>query len=322
MSEIGMEPKRRLSGVTGKRSVRWGVIAIVVLLLIYYPLGMLWIHTVDDDFSFRPEGRDAAPVGGSQAVAMSAGLINREISTHRWTANDPFFVPSALLDNMPNFQQGLISALARFAFELTDQIGRTRGSSQTDPDLQEAAGLLQYSGTKWVWDPTVSLMPTAASEKQYAKARQSLLAYNERLASGSAVFEKRGDNLMATLDRIALDIGATTATLDRHIAEEAGGWIDFRADDIFYGAKGQLYGYTMILTALGDDFGKLIRERELEGAWTQMLDSMHKAAALDPWVVINGGVDSIILHNHLASMGFYVLRARTQLREITNILLK
>jgi hypothetical protein len=182
--------------------------------------------------------------------------------------------------------------------------------------------LLQYSGTKWVWDPTVSLMPTAASEKQYAKARASLLAYNERLAEGNAVFEKRGDNLMATLDRIALDIGSTTATLDRHIAEEAGGWIDFQADDIFYGAKGQLYGYTMILNALGRDFEKLIRERELEGAYSQMLDSMHKAAALDPWVVINADVNGMFLHNHLATMGFYVLRARTQLREITNILLK
>ena len=31
-----------------------------------------------------------------------------------WTANDPFFLPGAVLDNMPNYQQGIIYALSRF----------------------------------------------------------------------------------------------------------------------------------------------------------------------------------------------------------------
>ena len=60
----------------------------------------------------------------------------------------------------------IVQALARFTFELTDQIGRVRGSSRTDADLQEAAGLLQYSGTKWVFDLSTSLAPTATSEAQ------------------------------------------------------------------------------------------------------------------------------------------------------------
>ena len=142
---------------------------ILIFLLLYYPVGMIMINNIEDDTEFVPTGTNVV-AGGSHAVDMMAGLIDREINVNRWTANDPFFMPSAALDNMPNYQQGIISALARFGFELTDQIGRTRGSSQTDPDLQEAAGLLQYSGTKWAWDPTVSLLPTAASEEQYAKA--------------------------------------------------------------------------------------------------------------------------------------------------------
>ncbi|MFX8543064.1 DUF2333 family protein, partial [Acinetobacter baumannii] len=77
-------------------------------------------------------------------------------------------------DNMPHFQLGIIAALGRFSFELTDQLGRTRGSSQTDSDLQEASGLLQYSGTKWVFDFSTSMMPTAAAEQQYRKALASL----------------------------------------------------------------------------------------------------------------------------------------------------
>ena len=53
-----------------------------------------------------------------------------------------------------------------------------------------------------------------------------------------------------------------------------------------------------------------------------MLDSMLKAAMLSPMVVVNGAPDAQIQPSHLASQGFYLLRARTQLREITNILLK
>ena len=39
-------------------------------------------------------------------------------------------------------------------------------------------------------------------------------------------------------------------------------------------------------------------------------------------VVVNGATDGAVMPSHLASLGFYLLRARTQLREIVNILQK
>jgi len=322
MSEIG-------TGDTNPRAPRFAIrghllkisLITVGLIALYYIGGMLWIHTIDDDLNFTPAESNLT-VGGSRAVEMAAGLIDREINKNSWTANDPFFMPGSLLDNMPNYQQGIISALARFSFELTDQIGRTRGSSQTDPDLQNTAGLLQYPGTVWSWDPTVSLLPTASSEKQYEKARKALISYNKRLAEGRAVFEKRGDNLQATINRIALDIGSSTAVIDKHIAENSGAYIDFRADDLFYGFKGQSYAYYMILRGLSQDYESLIRERELGNAWSQMLTSFRSVIELDPYVISNAKNDGQLFPNHLAVQGFYILRARTQLREISNILLK
>jgi hypothetical protein len=49
---------------------------------------------------------------------------------------------------------------------------------------------------------------------------------------------------------------------------------------------------------------------------------MGQAAGLQPGVVINAAPDAQFLPSHLAAQGFFLLRARTQLREITNILLK
>jgi hypothetical protein len=255
-------------------------------------------------------------------VAVAADLIDREINTHRWVANDPFFMPGSLLDNTPNFQQGIIAALSRFTVELADQIARTRGSSQIDRDLDTASGLLKYPGTIWIFDLAVSFAPTASSESQYRRAMRALRDYNQRLSEGGATFEVRADNLQATLERIAADVGSSSAAIDRHLAERSGFGLDFSADDVFYLNKGRLYAYHLLLRTLTTDFGKVISERDLSGPWTQMLDSFRAAATLQPWVVINGEPDSQFLPSHLAAQGFFLLRARTQLKEVTNILLK
>ena len=201
------------SRLSGRRMGRWiafGVAGVILAIAAYYLLGMLFIHRVSDDVDF------AAPPapGESHAVALAAGLIHREVDVNRWTANDRWVIPSSLLDNMPHFQQGVIYALSRFAIEMSDQIGRTRGSSEVDKNLDKAAGLLKYPGDIWVFDLSTSLMPTATSEKQYRAARRELLAYNQRLAAGAAVFDRRADNLLATVDRFAPHLGSASATID------------------------------------------------------------------------------------------------------------
>jgi hypothetical protein len=294
-------------------------LVLIGLLALYYLGGMLWLHEIDDDPDFALQS--SAPDGGSQAVAVAADLIDREINTHRWVANDPLFLPGSLLDNMPEYQQGIVTAISRVSLELADQIARTRGSSQVDPDLDRASGLLRYPGTIWIFDFRTSWAPTASSEQQYRQAMVALRSYNERLTQGQAVFETRADNLLATLDRIAADIGSSSASIDRHLAE-SGFWPDFAADNLFYANKGRLYAYFLLLRAMQVDFADVIRERQLAGAWTQTVESFRAAATLQPWVVVNGAPDGQLLPNHLAAQGFFLLRARTQLREVSNILLK
>lgn len=313
-------PKRRFLPSRGVARIGgYSLIVLVVLVLLYYVVGAFIMHSIDDDPNFQAINE---PEGGSHAVAATAALIDREIDTHFWTANDPFFYPSALLDNTPNYQQGIIYALSRFTIEMADQIGRTRGSSEVDADLDKAAGLLKYPGNVWIFDLSTSFLPTPASETQYRAASRSLKAYNDRLAAGQAIFERRSDNLIATLDRIASDLGSASATLDQHLAKPRPLLVDTKVDDIFYGVKGRLYGYSILLRELGRDFDGVIKDRQLGPAWEQMMQSLNQAAILDPVVVMNGAPDGAYFPSHLAVQGFYLLRARTQLREITNILLK
>jgi len=76
------------------------------------------------------------------------------------------------------------------------------------------------------------------------------------------------------------------------------------------------------LRELGLDFESVIRERNLTNAWNGTVETFRLAANLQPWIVWNGYPDGLFIPNHLAVQGFYLLRARTQLREISAILLR
>lgn len=305
------------------RKSRVGLIfgLILVILLLYYPLGMFFAHSVNDDVQFTVPADKQLP-NGSRAVSMATALIERETEDTTWVANKPWIFPSAALDNMPNFQIGLMYALSRFAIEMTDVLGRTRGSSQVDEDLDKASGLLKYDGKIWIWEPSTSLMPTASAEKQYISAKKSLEKYNTRLSEGNAIFDRRADNLIAFLDRVGSDLGSASAALDTQAIASNTGWFDTKADDVFYATKGRLYGYYLLLRELGIDFQDVIAEKKAENVWHRMLDSLRIAAEMDPLIVSNGANDGLFVPSHLEVQGFYLLRARTQLKEVANILLK
>ncbi|HKU96460.1 MAG TPA: DUF2333 family protein [Vineibacter sp.] len=320
---LGWRPKISLSGVWTALvpKGRWKRLVLVLVLIpvLYYGGGGLWLHRIDDRPDFEPQN---VQPGESRAVAIAAALITREVDDHHWTPMDPFFLPGAWLDNMPNYQAGIMKALARFAVEMRDQLARSRGSSPQDPDLDRAAARLNADPKQWVWTPSMSIWPSVTATSQYRDGRAALITYNKRLAANQASFERRADNLQAFLERVASDIGSTSAQIDRHIHDHGGDLLDFYADNLFYANKGQLYAYYMLLKELGNDYQTVLRERDLTGPWAQLMETFRTAATLQPWVVVNGAADSQFLPSHLVAQGFYLLRARTQLREVADILRK
>lgn len=306
----------------GKMSrLTWALVLVAAIFLLAYPFAAWWTHTIDDDPSFSIDETQLKP-GQSRTVAMMIALIHREVDDHGWVANNPWFTPTGLLlDNMPNYQSGMIEAIARFGFELQDQIGRTRGSSQIDADLQKAAGFLQTAPSIWYWGEG-NILPNATAEWQYDSAATALTAYNERLAKGEAVFDRRADNLIAALDRIAQDLGSASAAIENHIEQRAGFPFDNKVDDVFYKVKGQLYGYFMLLRELRRDYDEVIVSRDVAKVWDLMMKSFEESVRLEPWIVMNGAPDSLLAPCHVGTQGFYLLRVRTQLREITNVLQK
>ena len=292
-----------------------GILAAAVA--IYYVGGALWLHGIDDDTDFGSQV--VVPEGASRAVAVAASLLDREVNQDRWVANDPWFLPGSMLDNKPNFQIGVVNAIGRFTIEMRDRIARVRGSSAVDPDIEGAAGRINYPGDVWIFEwSTAPVQPS--SESQYRRGLAELRSYNERLAQGVAVYERRNDNLLYTLDRISDDLGGSMAALAGRVDQDATVMLDFGADNLFYNTKGRLYAYYLILRELERDFEEVLRGRGLGVPWQEMLHSARLGAALYPWVVTNGYLDSQAVPNHLAAQGFLLLRMRTKLEEIVDIL--
>ncbi len=309
-------PERRSRAAA---TLRWSGGGLLALILLYYPIGAIISHQINDDPGFASP---TIPAEASQTVAMASALLDREVNGTSWPANSPWFFPGSILDNMPNFQSGEIQALQRVVTELRDQIGRSRGTSSADRALQDAASYLNNQPDIWYIDLSRSWAPMKPSESYYTDAMNALNDFNGRLIRGDAVFERRADNLLSTLERINQDLGAASDDIDKEIDLQSGAWFDLNADDVFYRNKGELYAYALLLRALGQDFKQVLSEKGALNIWQRMVGSMMEGAELHPWFVINGQTASLAQPNHLAEQGFYLLRARAQLDEVSDILRK
>lgn len=276
-------------------------------------------------------GAPAAPASPpsckpSDIAAVSAYLVDFNVNQNAWISsmlvsklgffgvpwrNTPFF------DNKAAFQLGINQVLRRTTTELVDTLGRTRGTSRIDQNLQDARTALAWDETAWY----IGLRgPTRPTPSVYREAIRKLNAFNDSLEKCQATFDARADNLLSFLDRIAGDMGSTTDILRGQIDASDAGWFDPRADDRFWFAYGQLYAYYGILDATRSDFSSIIRERNLTALWDTMQTQMRDALNMQPWIISNGNESSFLFPSHLATMGFNVLRARSQIVEIRAVL--
>ncbi|MCJ8510127.1 DUF2333 family protein [Rhizobium lemnae] len=264
----------------------------------------------------------------SGIVEVAADLTDTNVNQNAWISSMLMYRlgffgldwdRTPFLDNKAAFQRGVNQTVRRTAVELVDSLGRVRGTSGINGNLQDARGNLQFDEYSWYFglQPFGFKTPTPS---YYRAAINSLRKFNGDLASCNAVFDGRADNLVQFVDRIANDLGATSAILRERSENYNGGWFDTRADDRFWFAYGQLYGYYAIMSAAGADFNQVIRERNLSSIWNDTLEQFRGALKIRPLIISNGAEDGLIMPSHLATIGFYTLRTRSNLVEIRSIL--
>lgn len=264
----------------------------------------------------------------SLIVDVTADLVDFNVNQNAWISSmllyklGLFGIPwehTPFFDNKAAFQRGVNQAIRRTSIELVDTLGRVRGTSQIDANLQKARGNLQFDESTWYFG-LHPFGPKTPTPSFYRSAIIDLTEFNDRLIKCEAVFDARADNLLQFIDRIANDIGSTSAILRERSERYNLGWFDPRADDRFWFAYGQLYGYYGILTAARADFKDVIAQRGLGPLWDELEDQLRASLNIQPIIISNGSESGILMPSHLATMGFYVLRVRSNLVEIRLVL--
>ena len=134
-----------------------------------------------------------------------------------------------------------------------------------------------------------------------------------------ADFDTRADNMLQFMDRVTADIGSTSEILQRRMAQAGAFGFDRRADDRFWFAYGQLYAYHGVLTAMRSDFRNVFDQRNLTNLWERVDLQLKDVLRTQPFVVANGSASSLI-KSHLESIGFDLLRVRSNLVEMRDVL--
>ena len=264
----------------------------------------------------------------SVIVDVTADLIDYNVNQNAWISSMILYKAGLFgmdwdhtpwFDNKASFQRGVNEAVRRTTVELVDSLVRMRGTSGINPLLQSVRSKMQYEESNWYFglSPFGPLTPTPS---QYRAAMNDLRTFNDELAKCSATFDARADNFLEFMDRIASSIGSTSAMLRERSENFNGGWFDTRADDRFWFAYGQLYGYYGVLSAAGADFDGIITQRGLAPIWAESIKQLRASLRIQPLIISNGKEDGWIMPTHLATLGFYVLRVRSNLVEMRDIL--
>ncbi|WP_086994306.1 DUF2333 family protein [Rhizobium sullae] len=330
--------------------IRIPIIAFAALLVILYAY-FFWQTQVWSNFNpsfvnqYRlserkvPAGQELPVAGGvaapaaktcqrSAIVDVAADLTDFNVNQNAWISSMLLYRlgffgiawdHTPFLDNKASFQRGVNQAARRTSAELVDTLGRVRGTSGINNDLQNARGNLQFDEYSWYFGLN-PFGPKTPTPSYYRSAIGSLRKFNTDLASCNAVFDGRADNLVQFIDRIANDLGGTSDMLAERSENHNRGWFDTRADDRFWFAYGQLYAYYAILSAAQSDFSQVVAERNLGAIWSGTTRQFQAALRIQPAIISNGREDGWIMPSHLATMGFYILRVRSNLVEMRSVL--
>ena len=194
--------------------------AVALLVLSYYPLGGLLSENIDrtPDYNLTRESEQQ-----SLTVETMRFLINREVNENLWTANLPPFFPSYFLDNMPNYQQGIVSALAVTAAVIGEET-QCPENGREKAVMNGAAELLKYPGNVWLFAPDNKLKIAPSSASQYRKARKLLRDYNRLLPASRCFWARDYVNMRGLIKAVKRDLYKTAEKLETQIAEHSSDW--------------------------------------------------------------------------------------------------
>jgi hypothetical protein len=314
------------------------IVAIMLGLLL---LGWYWSQE-PDSFDVNEITRQMAPQN-SQNITIGSTTTATEIYLMQTLLNKPggylsndVLPPSLWLDNMPNWEYGVLIQCRDLARSMRNDFSRSQSQSVEDKDLIVAEPQFNFDNNSWYFP---------ATESEYQKGITAMQNYLKRLQNPNnpeAQFYARADNLADWLGQVEKRLGSLSQRLSASVGQtrintdlagdsaaeqstQTANEVDIKTpwsqiDDVFYQSRGAAYALVHILKAIEVDFDSILRKKNALISLRQIVRELE-ATQQPLWspMIMNGSGFGMFA-NHSLVMASYISRANAAVIDLKQLL--
>jgi hypothetical protein len=317
-------------------SIILGTLLVILLLLAF------WWNQTPDQFdplaaaSQRATQNQQAIVTGYTSTATLIAISDHLLNKPGGYLSNDVMPPSVWMDNVPNWEFGVLVQIRDFSRALRNDISRSQSQSLEDADLAIAEPQFNFDSESWLFPP---------SEQEYQEGIGALNRYLARLSDNdenNAQFYARADNLVDWLAIVEKRLGSLSQRLSASVGQVrintdlAGDpaanqstpapaeiitktpWSEI--DDVFYEARGTSWALVHLLKAVEHDFSDVLQKKNALVSLRQIIRELE-ATQETVWspMILNGSGFGM-LANHSLVMASYISRANAAIIDIRSLL--
>jgi hypothetical protein len=318
------------------RRGRWlFVIIAAAVLIVCWALCWYWSRE-PEIFYVNEKTPDGRVVVGYSTVDTLTHVISWLLNKPGGYISNDVMPPSVFLDNMPNFEFGVLVQCRDLARVMRQEYSRSQSQSVEDKDLIVAEPDLNFTNDRW-------LVPS--TESKYREALNALNSYKARLVASNANdahFYARADNLAEWLVSVEGRLGSLSQRLSesvgqRRVNTDLGGaptgdsnrpspgdiyvktpWLEI--DDVFYEARGSAWALLLFLRAAQFDFDRVLQDKNAVVSLRQIIRELEAALAPVRSPIIMNGSEYGLFPNHSLVLASYLSRAHSAVADLRELL--
>lgn len=325
-----------------ERGLRWTIsLAIITAILALSVLGIIWsrepalFNVRDAAAAITGKSADKLVTGEVTTAALIAVASTLLDKRGGYLSND-IAPPGVFLDNMPNWEYGVLVQVRDMARALRNDLSRSQSQSLEDKDLAEAEPHFNFDNDAWLFPP---------SEGKYRSGIDAVQRYLDRLATNNqrgtqfyaradnlrdwlAIVEKRlgslSQRLSASVGKVRIntnlagDSAATRSTPEPGLMMIKTPWMEI--DDVFFETRGTAWALIHFLHAIEIDFAEVLQKKNALASLRQIIRELE--ATQEPvWspIILNGSGFGFV-NNHSLVMANYISRANAAVIDLRSLL--
>jgi hypothetical protein len=264
---------------------------------------------------------------GAATTAAIIGVAESLLTKPGGYLRNDIAPPSVLLDNVPNWEFGVLTELRDVVRALRDDFSRAQTQSGEDRDLMQADAQFHFDSQHWI-------LP--ATENEYEAGLAALRRYLKRLVAGNASFYARADNLNFYFARVEKRLGSFSQRLSESVRERMlrelifqdesqtpaasnrTPWLEI--DDVFFEARGYIWALVHVLRGIELDFQPVLEGKNAALKLRRIIKKLESTQQTlwSPMILNSTGFG--MLTNHSLVIASYISRANAAVIDLRRLL--